>query len=647
MQKFSYYKQPIRNIFPERDITLPEVVQMITQDKGLQKTITKLRETKDNTIKTNKLPYITFSGTFNKRQNEELKQHSGLICVDIDGQQVKGLKDITPALMFVSPKGDGQKIVFVIDMAEGEHIEYFYALETYFKKHHKIIIDKACKDVARACFLSHDPGAVMSDSPTILGKGFIKKYTKHLPEPEPEPEVAKMEPGSRNNTLFHEALSAARQKRKKADVVKEFTRYVADDFPLKEIKKVINNAYNTVPDNVPYIRVGVNYFKLIKKEDRHGISQQELKPWNKTTIIEDHGHKYLRNVPKYDDFVMIPDNKNYVPVRNNCYNLYSPFHHKPAPGKFTWSKRMMEHVFGDQLEQGYRYMQILYQYPERSTVILALVSKDNKTGKTTFINWLNMLFGQNVAIISSGDFVGSFNSAYATKNILCIEETMLEKRLTNEKLKATVTSKYITVNEKFIVPYKIPFFGKVVLASNNVDRFALVDQKETRYFVRKLGKPEHFNASIEDDLLKEIPAFLHQLDSRAPVDWSKDRSGFVMEEITNKDLQAVKDESRSELYKDLEERITDWFLENQNEDVLEATPIKIKDHWYPNNSRVPAAYIKRVLRDEFELERSEKVIRYRAFWPADEQVGQPYIFRREDFVKPQDEAEDLTETLPF
>ncbi len=654
MNNFSYFQPPIQNTLPEKSISLPDVVDLIRTGKGFQEIIKKLRDTTDKNMK-ERLPYVTFSGEFTRRNNSGLIQHSGLLCVDVDDQKVtlEDMQDYVPALVFTSPSGTGQKIVYAIDIKNGTHLDYYFALESYFKQRHNIAIDKACKDVQRACWLSHDPSVVLNDSPTVLDKKFITEYYKEDTEKAEQEEI--LQPGTRNNTLFDMALEASKTGRKKSDVLNEFEKYVADDFPLKEIRQIVNSAFKYKPGDIPYIRVGVNYFKVIQKTDRHGIVRRELKAWNKDTLIEDHKRKYLAYVPKYDDFTMLPDNINYKPVVNGCYNLYAPFSHTPKKGEHPWSMKMMEHVFGDQLQQGLRYMQILYLHPERSTIVLVLVSKENKTGKTTFCNWLHMLFGQNVALLSSSDFTSGFNSSYATKNLLIIEETLLEKRLTIEKLKSLVTSKYIQVNQKFVTPYKIPFHGKVVLTSNNVDKFALVDPKETRFFVLKLDKPTMLNANIEDDLLKEIPAFLDYLRTLQPVDWSVDRSGFTSAEIANENLRAVQYESRSSLYKELCEYITDFFLNHETKSELRAAPKDIKERWFYSDARIGASYISRVLRDDFELI-ADKISRYSPFDDIDTKVGRPYRFQRSYFVTEEldkknaentQKNEEWMEVLPF
>jgi len=390
------------------------------------------------------------------------------------------------------------------------------------------------------------------------------------------------------------------------------------------------------PPQYPYIRVGCDYYRLIIRPGRYG-PESRWKPWRKAEIVQDHGKDFLKSIPKYDDFHMQPDNINYQQVMSNCLNLYNEIPHDPAPGDWTWTQRLLQHVFGEQYELGIRYMQILYVHPDRQTIILALVSRERETGKTTFLNWLRMIFADNVVLISSTDFLSGFNGHYATKNIIQIEETLLEKNVSVEKLKALNTSKFISINEKFVQPYSIPFYGKVVIASNNEDRFAKVDQEEVRFFVRKLGKPEFKNTNIEEDLYREVPAFLHHLQTLPKVNWSISRSGFTAEELYNDSLKKVVDESRSGLAKDLEFIISDYFLNNDFEATeFYATVKDIKEKWFAGNNRVEMNYIRNVLKNDFKMQ-PKQLMKYQP-WIEPEMnkkdlTGRPYQFLRENWTE--------------
>ena len=400
---------------------------------------------------------------------------------------------------------------------------------------------------------------------------------------------------------------------------------------MDEGKKIENVKSLDEVNEAKYVRVGCAYYKKIVRPDRHGIQRAEYAVWKKDEIALDHGKDFLKGIPKYDAFIVSPSNKEYKAEVEGGLNLYSRFEHTPRKGEWTWTKRLLEHVFGDQYDLGLRYMQILYLHPERSTVILALVSKERQTGKTTFLNWINALFGGNVVLISSSDFLGGFNGHYASKNIICIEETLLEKNLTLEKLKAITTAKYLQVNEKFVNSYKLPFYGKVILTSNNEDKFAKIEPEEVRFFVRKLGTPKIGNHNIETDLVKEIPAFLHYLESLTPVDWSVSRSGFTPQELSNEALRNVVSESMSELHKIIFLFVVDHFYNSEMMTEFFATAKDVWERWFTHNSKFSAGYILRVLKNEFNF-KTQGMQRYYPFGEGQEKTGTPFHFKREDFL---------------
>ena len=78
--------------------------------------------------------------------------------------------------MFVSPRGEGLKIVFEIDINQGEHTEYYLALNKFFKDELCIEIDNKPQNIASACFLSLDPDVYYNDTPSILDREFLTKY---------------------------------------------------------------------------------------------------------------------------------------------------------------------------------------------------------------------------------------------------------------------------------------------------------------------------------------------------------------------------------------------------------------------------------------------------------------------------------------
>ena len=88
--------------------------------------------------------------------------------------------------------------------------------------------------------------------------------------------------------------------------------------------------------------------------------------------------------------------------------------------EWTTIESMLKHIFGDQYEMGLDYLQLLYTKPTQILPVLCLVSKENHTGKTTFLDFLEMLFKGNTAIIGTADIEGDFNQHYISKHIIML-----------------------------------------------------------------------------------------------------------------------------------------------------------------------------------------------------------------------------------
>lgn len=402
-------------------------------------------------------------------------------------------------------------------------------------------------------------------------------------------------------------------------------------------------------EDVPYMRVGITFFKKIFKRDRYGVKRVELKKWSKDEIKDDHGKNFLYKVPHFDDFIIEPDNFNYHPVIGNCYNLYSAFAHTPKAGDITWSMRLIDHIFGDQKEIGLKYLKALYMHPKQMLPILVLVSEQRSTGKTTFLNWLNMIFGDNMTVIAPDELTNDFNFSYATMNIIGIEETIIEKQMTVEKLKKLATGKFISVNRKFIDSFKLPFFGKIVMTSNQPDKFIKVDEEEIRFFVRQIELPKFNNHKIEDDLLNEIPAFLHYLKNMPALDFTKSRALFTKEELENDTLKTVKEASKTGLYQDLYIIFEDYF-DNHDVDSIEFTVGDIKKEYFERDNRINLKYIKNVLSKEFNLEVTRSwYTPLNSTLPDEKRVGRFYTLTRENFDKQEkiDDKSNEKDDIPF
>ena len=168
----SFFKAPVRNVFPAETLRLHQVFELITSDKYKKITedlraITDVKEARK--FKANHFDYVTFSGVFEKRNDNNLKQHSNLLTIDFD--HLENLQELRKQLLndeyfetemlFTSPSGDGLKWIIRIDISEVTHSEYFTAVANYIKHNYNIEVDQSGKDVSRACFLPYDPTAFL------------------------------------------------------------------------------------------------------------------------------------------------------------------------------------------------------------------------------------------------------------------------------------------------------------------------------------------------------------------------------------------------------------------------------------------------------------------------------------------------------
>lgn len=168
--QLSFSQYGIKNIATLSEVTLEKTFELITNFKPLQNSteeLRRLRGKEQDDYKINKLPYVTFGGTFSERKDNALIQPSGLVCIDIDKisdvdtTRKQILDGGLVVFLFVSPKGNGIKAVFVCN-TNYSYRENYYAYSRYLIELTNLpetLIDKSCANVSRACILCHDPQA--------------------------------------------------------------------------------------------------------------------------------------------------------------------------------------------------------------------------------------------------------------------------------------------------------------------------------------------------------------------------------------------------------------------------------------------------------------------------------------------------------
>ena len=306
-----------------------------------------------------------------------------------------------------------------------------------------------------------------------------------------------------------------------------------------------------------FIRVGTTLYKLVNQPRLNGGYVKKRIVWNNETLRQDYGKHYLATVPKYDGFCTVPDHVNYHPIVDKFLNLYEPIDHKPMEGDFPSIRSLVEHIFGEQYELGMDYLQLLYLQPIQKLPILLLVSEERNTGKSTFLNFLKALFQNNVTFNTNEDFRSQFNSDWAGKLLIVVDEVLLSRREDSERLKNLSTTLSYKVEAKGKDRDEIAFFAKFVLCSNNEYLPVIIDAGETRYWVRKIDRLQSDDTDFLQKLKAEIPAFLYHLQHRQLSTEKESRMWFAPSLLHTEALQKIIRSNRNRLEIEMSELVLD------------------------------------------------------------------------------------------
>ena len=304
-----------------------------------------------------------------------------------------------------------------------------------------------------------------------------------------------------------------------------------------------------------FIRVGTSLYKIVEQPRLNGGYVKKRIAWNNETLRQDYGKDYIGSVPKYDGFCTVPEHIGYRPVVGKFLNLYEPIDHRPKEGDFSHIQALIRHIFGEQYELGMDYLQLLYLQPIQKLPILLLVSEERNTGKSTFLNFLKALFQNNVTFNTNEDFRSQFNSDWAGKLLIVVDEVLLNRREDSERLKNLSTTLSYKVEAKGKDRDEIAFFAKFVLCSNNEYLPVIIDAGETRYWVRKIERLQSDDTDFLQKLKAEIPAFLHFLQHRQLSSEKESRMWFTPSLLHTEALQKIIRSNRLEI--EMQELILD------------------------------------------------------------------------------------------
>ncbi|MBZ0205924.1 MAG: DUF5906 domain-containing protein [Flavobacteriales bacterium] len=119
------------------------------------------------------LPLVCFSGKFTQRNEANMVEHSGLLCLDMDKlspdamptERARIQADPHTFALFTSPSGNGLKVLVKVATDKASHRRDYAALVDHYGCPHA---DDKTKDPVRACFLSWDPDLYVNEEAEVF-----------------------------------------------------------------------------------------------------------------------------------------------------------------------------------------------------------------------------------------------------------------------------------------------------------------------------------------------------------------------------------------------------------------------------------------------------------------------------------------------
>jgi len=212
---------------------------------------------KASEIKSN-LPAITISATFKERRKIDcVDKYSGLLHLDYD--KLENAEEVKTNLIsipytysaFISPSGNGVKVLVKCDNDISSHKSAFNSLRDYYDKIVGVQSDKSVKDITRLCFVSYDHDLYLNENSEVfkyktstldqVDLPWIWNFTSNKHE---------FVVGNRNNFVHSFACNANRYGIDISDTTNFAYSYSEASFPEKEIELTVKSAYeNNVNEN--------------------------------------------------------------------------------------------------------------------------------------------------------------------------------------------------------------------------------------------------------------------------------------------------------------------------------------------------------------------------------------------------------------
>jgi len=517
-------------------INLGQIIELVKNGGSFKDTVQEIRTTVDETNKSllkKTLPAVTISGQFiNSRNLKELINHSGFLHIDFD--KVDNLeksmeilkKDLFSFSVFLSPSGNGIKVLVKISNNKIEHSKCFKSLEKYYQKEYDLKIDPQCKDITRAMFLSYDPDIFVNENSEVFE--IIKYATNNIIERCIE-KVNKTEDfiiGNRNNYIYKLALEFNNQRVSLDDAANKIIEICKDeDIGKKEIIDSVNSAYKekNYEGSLSLLRRTENYLSN-KYDIRLNIVSNCIEIRNKN---EDNPFKELNENNLFRELqhanLNIPQNKLNSLLLSDFVEKYNPFE-LYFEGLGLWYKDIEEDFIGNlckyiptkdstRFENHFRKMLVrsiacALEDKVFNKQVFVFVGAGQNTGKSTFCRWLCPPFlSDYITEYINTDKDGLI--VLATNFLINMDELATLSKTEINSLKSLISKDKINVRLPFarrtsVHPRRANFIG-----STNNDEFLTDETGSVRWLCFEIEGTINFNYKIDfniDDIWRQAYA---------------------------------------------------------------------------------------------------------------------------------------------
>lgn len=204
------------------------------------------------------LPCMTISATFKERRKKDyVDSYTGLLHLDYD--KLENAEEVKTNLIsipytysaFISPSGNGVKVLVKSDNAMSSHEVAFNSLREYYDKIVSVKSDSSVKDITRLCYMSYDADLYLNETSEIfkyktstlnqIDLSLVWSFTSNKHE---------FVVGNRNNYVYSFACNANRYGVDISDTYNYAYSYSDASFSQNEIETTIKSAYeNNVNEN--------------------------------------------------------------------------------------------------------------------------------------------------------------------------------------------------------------------------------------------------------------------------------------------------------------------------------------------------------------------------------------------------------------